>query len=63
MRTTNKTILSGKTTAINPAKTIHRATTSIDPRVPHTNIITTALIITNPAPRPLTAPPPSLYIN
>jgi hypothetical protein len=43
MESTNQALRSGKTTATNPAKTIHRATTSIDPRVPHTTTITSSI--------------------
>jgi hypothetical protein len=57
MRSTNQTLRSEKTTAINPAKTIHRATTSIGLRVPHT------IIIINLTPSPHIIITPSYPIN
>jgi hypothetical protein len=60
MKSTDKTFFE-KIKATNPTKIIHRVTTSISPRVPHTITITTAPTATNPTPRPVTASAPPPY--
>jgi hypothetical protein len=63
MGSVNKTLSSEQTTAINPAKTIHRATTSIGLCVPYTTTIITVLTTINPTPCPHTTTPPPYLIN